>query len=87
VDAGAVDPVIIAKLDRLTRSVKDLAEFLDQFNRRGVSLWVKANICSWRGGWSGNPRQKGGRQAPVPGGMNLADLHELGELPDLEIPD
>jgi len=38
VDAGAVDAVIIAKLDRLTRSVKDLAELLERFNRRGVSL-------------------------------------------------
>ncbi len=38
VDAGAVDIVIIAKLDRLTRSVKDLAELLEQFTRRGASL-------------------------------------------------
>jgi DNA invertase Pin-like site-specific DNA recombinase len=38
VDAGAVDIVIIAKLDRLTRSVKDLAELLERFTRRGVSL-------------------------------------------------
>ena len=38
VDAGAVDTVIIAKLDRLTRSVKDLAELLKRFTRRGVSL-------------------------------------------------
>jgi DNA invertase Pin-like site-specific DNA recombinase len=38
VDAGAVDTVIIAKLDRLTRSVKDLAELLERFTRRGVSL-------------------------------------------------
>jgi DNA invertase Pin-like site-specific DNA recombinase len=38
VDAGAVNAVIIAKLDRLTRSVKDLAELLERFSRRGVSL-------------------------------------------------
>jgi site-specific DNA recombinase len=38
VDAKAVDVVIIAKLDRLTRSVKDLAELLERFTRRGVSL-------------------------------------------------
>ena len=38
VDAGAVDTVIIAKMDRLTRSVKDLAELLERFTRRGVSL-------------------------------------------------
>jgi DNA invertase Pin-like site-specific DNA recombinase len=38
VDSKAVDVVIIAKLDRLTRSVKDLAELLERFTRRGVSL-------------------------------------------------
>ena len=38
VDDGAVDTVIVAKLDRLTRSVKDLAELLERFTRRGVSL-------------------------------------------------
>ena len=38
VDSRAIDTVIIAKLDRLTRSVKDLAELLERFSRRGVSL-------------------------------------------------
>ena len=38
VDSKAIDTVIIAKLDRLTRSVKDLAELLERFSRRGVSL-------------------------------------------------
>jgi site-specific DNA recombinase len=38
VNEGKVDTVIIAKLDRLTRSVKDLAELLERFQRRGVSL-------------------------------------------------
>jgi DNA invertase Pin-like site-specific DNA recombinase len=38
VDARSVDIVIIAKLDRLTRSVKDLAELLERFTQRGVSL-------------------------------------------------
>lgn len=38
VDAGKVRIVIIAKLDRLTRSVKDLAELLERFQRKGVSL-------------------------------------------------
>jgi site-specific DNA recombinase len=37
VDERKVDTVIIAKLDRLTRSVKDLAELLERFQRRGVS--------------------------------------------------
>jgi DNA invertase Pin-like site-specific DNA recombinase len=38
VDAGGVEAVIIAKLDRLTRSVKDLAELMERFHKRGVSL-------------------------------------------------
>src|SRR5215217_2085582 len=38
VQAKGVDAVIIAKLDRLTRSVKDLAVLLDVFQRRDVSL-------------------------------------------------
>src|SRR5438477_9901697 len=33
-----VETVIIAKLDRLTRSVKDLAELLERFQKRAVSL-------------------------------------------------
>jgi site-specific DNA recombinase len=38
VDARAVATVIIAKLDRLTRSIRDLSDLLDRFERRGVSL-------------------------------------------------
>src|SRR2546426_469120 len=38
VDERKVQTVIIAKLDRLTRSVKDLAELLERFQRSGVSL-------------------------------------------------
>jgi site-specific DNA recombinase len=38
VDAGEVKTVIVAKLDRLTRSVKDLCELLERFERRGVAL-------------------------------------------------
>jgi|SRR5580704_642944 site-specific DNA recombinase len=38
VDGKKVQTVIIAKLDRLTRSVKDLCELLDRFERRGVAL-------------------------------------------------
>lgn len=38
VQAKEVDTVIVAKLNRLTRSVKDLAELLDRFNKHGVSL-------------------------------------------------
>jgi len=38
VDGRKVQAVIIAKLDRLTRSVKDLCELLERFERRGVAL-------------------------------------------------
>ena len=38
VDAREVKAVIVAKLDRLTRSVKDLCELLERFERRGVAL-------------------------------------------------
>jgi len=38
IDAGEVKTVIVAKLDRLTRSVKDLCELLERFERRGVAL-------------------------------------------------
>ena len=38
VDKRQVQAVIIAKLDRLTRSVKDLCELLECFERRGVAL-------------------------------------------------
>jgi site-specific DNA recombinase len=36
--SGEVQTVIVAKLDRLTRSVKDLCELLERFERRGVAL-------------------------------------------------
>jgi DNA invertase Pin-like site-specific DNA recombinase len=38
VDKGKVQAVIVAKLDRLTRSVKDLCDLLERFERRGVAL-------------------------------------------------
>jgi DNA invertase Pin-like site-specific DNA recombinase len=38
VDRRDVQTVIVAKLDRLTRSVRDLADLLERFKRRGVSL-------------------------------------------------
>src|ERR1700692_1218242 len=38
VEAGEVQTVIIAKLDRLTRSVKDLCELLERFEKRRVAL-------------------------------------------------
>jgi DNA invertase Pin-like site-specific DNA recombinase len=38
VDSGAVQTVIIAKLDRLTRSVRDLGDLLERFEKRKVSL-------------------------------------------------
>jgi site-specific DNA recombinase len=38
VDGGAIDTVLIAKLDRLTRSVVDLGALLARFTRHGVAL-------------------------------------------------
>jgi site-specific DNA recombinase len=38
VQAGAVQAVIVAKLDRLTRSVKDLCSLLELFEKRSVAL-------------------------------------------------
>lgn len=38
VDRREVQVVIIAKLDRLTRNVRDLGELLERFQRRGVAL-------------------------------------------------
>ena len=38
VDRGEVEAVIIAKLERLTKSVKDLCTLLERFTRRGVTL-------------------------------------------------
>lgn len=38
VDGKKVQAVVVAKLDRLTRSVKDLCELLERFERRGVAL-------------------------------------------------
>jgi len=37
-NAGKIDAVIVAKLDRLTRSVKDLCGLLELFEKRKVSL-------------------------------------------------
>jgi DNA invertase Pin-like site-specific DNA recombinase len=48
VESGAIDTVIIAKLDRLTRSVADLAELLKRFERRGVSLVSVADSLDTR---------------------------------------
>lgn len=38
VESRSVEAVIVAKLDRLTRSVKDLCTLLERFERRGVAL-------------------------------------------------
>src|ERR1700730_6298153 len=38
VEAGKVEAVIIAKLDRLTRSVKDLCQLLELFEKHRVAL-------------------------------------------------
>src|ERR1035438_3064943 len=62
-----------------------------KLNRAEDVAWVKANVCSWRGGWWGNLRQKTGQagrgRAPMPaaslaGRVDLAEFPELAGLPD-----
>jgi DNA invertase Pin-like site-specific DNA recombinase len=55
VNDGKVQAVIIAKLDRLTRSVKDLCTLLEVFDKRGVALisvaesWTRHPLpAAWR---------------------------------------
>ena len=38
VDRGEIGAVVVLKLDRLTRSVRDLWELLERFDKRGVAL-------------------------------------------------
>jgi len=38
INAGTVESLILAKLDRLTRSVKDLCGLLERFGKRKVAL-------------------------------------------------
>jgi len=38
VDCGEVSAIVVLKLDRLTRSVRDLADLLERFDKRGVAL-------------------------------------------------
>ncbi len=48
VEARAVATIIVAKLDRLTRSFKDLAVLLDRFDRLGVSFLSVAESLDTR---------------------------------------
>ena len=48
VRSRGVEVVIVAKLDRLTRSVRDLAILLEQFQRRGVSLVFRGRVARHR---------------------------------------
>lgn len=51
-DAGKVDAVVVAKLDRLTRSVKDPCGLLELFEKRRVALISVAESLdtSWSAG-------------------------------------
>jgi hypothetical protein len=102
VDSGAVDTVIIAKLDRLTRSVADLAELLKRFERRGVSLVSVADSLDTRSAarqstvlakpWRiGRPRFVGHVgvshfSGPRGGGLLLFRLAPLEHLPHSRLP-
>src|ERR1017187_4985535 len=66
VQSRAIGMVIVAKLDRLTRSVKDLAVLLEQFQRRGVSL-VSAAESLDTGSASGRLVLKAGSHATLAG--------------------
>ena len=46
VEAKQAQAVIVAKLDRLTRSVKDLGELLERFEKRGVALVSAVTIVA-----------------------------------------
>ena len=49
VNERKVDTVIIAKLDRLTRSVKDLCGLLELFEKRNVARgWRTRRHSAWR---------------------------------------
>jgi hypothetical protein len=69
VNEGKVQTVIIAKLDRLTRSVKDLAELLERFQWRGVSLCFSGRVARyWIGGWSARDQYNDGGEPVGTGG-------------------
>src|SRR5258708_2130018 len=57
VDAKKVDAVIVAKLDRLTRSVRDLCALLGRFERRGVALISVAHSPDPRPATGQGPRR------------------------------
>ena len=44
VDAKKVQTVIVAKVDRLSRSLKDLCELLERFERRGVCSHLGSGV-------------------------------------------
>jgi site-specific DNA recombinase len=63
VDARQVEAVIVAKLDRLTRSVKDLCELLERFERRrGADLGCRIARYRFCRGPSGNQHHDRGDQ-------------------------
>lgn len=54
VDAGAIDVVVVAHVDRLTRSPGDLARLLARFQDSGVSLVVAVGpSATWYAGNAG----------------------------------
>ncbi len=74
VDAGEVQMVIIAKLDRLTRSVKDLCTLLERFTRRGVALVSVAEIAGHGlGGRTARAEHHDGRKSMGTGSYRRAD--------------
>jgi len=52
-----------------------------KLNRAEAVAWVEGNVCSWLGGWELRKKSRGGMSAAV------AELPELSESADLELPD
>jgi hypothetical protein len=58
-------------------------------NRAEAVAWVKANVCSWRGGWWGNMRKKNGvtdpageKELSTNGSMGWIDVSDMPGLRD-----
>jgi len=59
-----VKVVIVAKLDRLTRSLKDLCELLERFECRGVTFGVEHHGGGFAMGAGGDWERTRGRPPP-----------------------
>jgi site-specific DNA recombinase len=63
-DARQIDALIIPKLDRLTRSVKDLGELLERFERWGCIAHLGSRVARYRLGGRTARNQSPDRSQP-----------------------